>query len=175
MEVYMLQYRRLRITLGVVALLLLSFGAAAAKEHDTPKPPHGRDGHPPHGRPARLTWTPRRITQTVTAGQTVQLTASFVSSANINEARLVIPGQLGKVLKADSAKLTNITAGTPMTVTFTVSMPVTGSHSQGGIVLIRAGQRVIAQPLQIRLKVAKANDGSRDDTTEPSEPTPQRR
>ena len=170
----MFHYRRLLITLGVVALLLLSFGAAAAKEHDTPKLPHGRPGHPPHGRLARLTWTPRRITQTVTAGQTVQLTASFVSSANITEAIVIIPGQLGKVLKADSAKLTNITAGTPMTVTFTISMPANGSHSQGGVVLIRAGQRVIAQPLQIRLKVAKTNDGGRDDTTEPPEPTPHR-
>src|SRR6266542_4234367 len=29
------------------------------------------------GKPARLTWTPRRITHAVTAGQTIQLTATF--------------------------------------------------------------------------------------------------
>src|SRR5947207_1065295 len=103
----MSRYRRLIITLGVVALLLLTFGAAAARPIDEPKLPHGA-GHPPagKGKPAHLTWTPRRITQAITAGQTIQVTATFSSSADIAEARLVIPGGLGRVLKADTATLT---------------------------------------------------------------------
>src|SRR6266540_4884146 len=45
-EAPMSRYRQLIVTLGVVALLLLTFGAAAAKPNDTPKPPHGA-GHLP--------------------------------------------------------------------------------------------------------------------------------
>jgi hypothetical protein len=88
----MSRYRHLIITLGVVAMLLLTFGTAAARGNDTPKPPHGRASQPPagKGKPAHLYWTPRRITQAVTAGQIVQLSATFSSSADIAEATLVI-------------------------------------------------------------------------------------
>src|SRR5690348_8080488 len=93
-EAPMSRYRQLIATLGVVTLLLLTFGAAAAKPSDTPNLPHGSAGHllTGKGKPARLTWTPRRITQAVSAGQTIQLTATFSSSADIAAATLVIPG-----------------------------------------------------------------------------------
>ena len=57
----MSQYRHLIVTLGVVALLLLTFGAAAAKDNASLKRRHGAVGQPPtgKGKPARLTWTPR--------------------------------------------------------------------------------------------------------------------
>ena len=169
----MSRYRHLIITLGVVALLLLTFGAAAAKGNDKPKPPHGGTGQPPagKGKPAHLFWTPRRITQAVTAGQTIQVTATFSSSADIAEVTLVIPGGLGKVLKADTAKLTNIKAGTLTTVTFTVTMPANGAHTQGGVVQVRAGQRVLAQPLPILLTVAKGNNTGDEHTPKPNKPT----
>jgi len=170
----MSRYRHLIITLGVVALLLLTFGAAAARGNDKPKPPHGRAGQPPagKGKPARLTWSPRRITQAVTAGQTVQLSATFSSSADIAEATLVIHGGLGKVLKADIAKLTNIKAGTSTTVTFTVTMPANGAHTQGGVVQVRAGQRMLAHPLPILLTVAKGNGTGQDDAAKPAKIKP---
>ena len=168
----MSRYRRLIIALGVVALMLLSFGAAAAKPADEPKQPHGA-GHPPvgKGRPAHLTWTPRRITQAVTAGQTIQLTATFTSSADIAEATLVIPGGLGKVLKADNATLTAIKAGALTTVTFTVTMPAK-AHTQGGVVQVRAGQRMLAQPLPVLLTIANGSDTGQgqDDTPKPAKP-----
>jgi hypothetical protein len=148
-----------------VALLLLTVGAAAAKGNDTSKLPQDK------GKPARLTWTPRRITQVVTAGQTIQVSATFNSSADIAEATLVIPGGLGKVLKADSAKLTNIKAGTPTTVTFSVTMPATGAHTQGGVVQVRVGQRMFAQPLPILLTVAKSNGAGDNDTAKPAKPS----
>jgi hypothetical protein len=171
----MSQYRRLIITLGVIALLLLTFGAAAAKPNDKPKPPHGRAGHLPAGtgKPAHLTWTPRRIMQAVSAGQTIQVTATFSSSVDIAEATLVIPGGLGKVMKADTATLTTIKAGAPTTVTFTVTMPAK-AHTQGGVVQLRAGQRMLAQPLPVLLTVANGNDTGQDedDAAKPAKPKP---
>jgi hypothetical protein len=168
----MSQYRRLIITLAVVALLLLTIGAAAAKPNDKPKLPHGA-GQPPtsSGTPARLTWTPRRITQAVTAGQTIQLTATFTSSADIAEATLIIPGGLGTVLKADIATLTAIKAGALTTVTFTVTMPAK-AHTQAGVVQLRAGQRMLAQPLPVLLTVANGNDmgQDKDDAAKPAKP-----
>ena len=170
----MLHYRRLIITLGVIALLLLTFGATAAKGNDKPKPPHSGAGQPPTGRgkPARLTWTPGRLRQAVTAGQTLHVTATFTSSADITEATLVIPGGLGKVLKADTAKLTDIKAGALTTVSFTVTMPATAAHTQGGVVQVRAGQRMLARPLPVLLTVATstATGQDEDDTVKPAKP-----
>jgi hypothetical protein len=167
----MSRYRQLIATLGVVALLLLSVGAAAAKPKDTPKAPHGDAGQPPagKGKPARLTWTPGRISHAVTAGQTIQLMATFTSSTDIAEATLVIPGGLGKVLKADTAKLTNIKAGVLTTVTFSVTMPAK-AHTQGGVVQVRAGKRMLTRPLPVLLTVANGNDTGQDDTAKPAKP-----
>jgi len=165
----MSRYRHLFITLGVVALLLATFGAAAAKEN-TPESPHGK-GQPPagKGKPAHLTWTLRRVTQAVTAGQTIQFTATFSSSTDIAEATLVIPGGLGRVLKANTANLTNIKAGVPTTVTFTATMPAK-AHTQGGVVQVRVGQRLLAQPLSILLSVAQSNATGQDTTAKPDHP-----
>jgi hypothetical protein len=162
--------RHVLIILGVLAVLLLSFGTAAAKDNDKPKPPHGDTGQPlgGKGKPARLVWTPRRITQAVTAGQTIQVTATLSSSVDIAEATLVIPGGLGKVLKADTAKLTTIKAGTPTPVTFTITMPATGAHTQGGVVLVRTGRRMVAMPLSVLLTVP----GTTDQDDEPKSPKP---
>jgi hypothetical protein len=173
MEALMSQYRHLIVTLGVIVLLLLTFGAAAAKPKDTPKPPRDGAGQLPaaKGKPARLTWTPSRITHAVTAGQTVQFTATFTSSADIAEATLVIPGGLGRVLKADTVKLTNIKAGALTTVRFTVIMPAK-AHTQGGVVQVRAGRRMLAQPLPVLLTVANGNDTGQDedDAAKPAKP-----
>jgi len=169
----MSRYRQLIVILGVVTMLLLTYGAAAAKPNDRPKPPHGGAGHLPGstGKPARLIWTPGRVTHAVTAGQTIQLTASFTSSADIAEATLVIPGQLGRVIKADAAKLTDIKAGAVTTVTFTVTMPAK-AHTQGGVVQLRAGRRLLARPLPVLLTVANGNDTGQDadDTAKPAKP-----
>jgi len=169
----MSRYRRLIVTLGVVALLLLTFGAAAAKPKDTPKPPHGDTGQPlaGNGKPARLTWTPRRITQAVTAGQTIQITATFSSSTDIAEATFLIPGALGRVLKTDTAKLTNIKAGALTTVTFTATMPAK-AHTQGGVVQVRAGRRMLAQPLPVLLTVANGSDTGSEAGDAPKPPKP---
>jgi hypothetical protein len=83
---------------------------------------------------------------------------------------LVIPGGLGRVLKADTTTLTNIKAGTPTMVTFTVTMPVNGAHTQGGVVQIRTGQRVFAQPLPILLTVASDDESVGDDAAKPAKP-----
>jgi hypothetical protein len=168
----MSRYRRLIITFGAAALLLLTFGAAAARDNDTPKLPHGV-GQPPtgKGKPARLSWTPGRVTQAVTAGQTIRVTATFTSSADIAEAALVIPGGLGKVLKADSATLTNIKAGALTTVTFTVTMPSL-AHTQGGVVQVRVGRRMLARPLPVLLTVANGNDTGSDADDAPKSPKP---
>jgi hypothetical protein len=168
----MSRHRRLISIFGVVALLLLTVGAAAAKDNDSPKQPHGQVGRPSagKGKPAHLTWTPGRITQAVTAGQTVQVTATFSSSVDIAEATVVIPGALGRLLKANTTTLTNIKAGALTTVTFTVTMPANGAHTQGGVVQIRAGQRVLARPLHVLLTVANANDTGDDDAAKPAKP-----
>ena len=169
----MSRYRRLLSTLGAIVMLLLTVSAAAAKPNDKPKPPHGRAGHLPAGagKPAHLTWTPRRITQAVTAGQTIQVTATFSSSADIAEATVRIPGALGRVMTADTATLTNIKAGALTTVTFTVTMPAK-AHIQGGVVQVRAAGRMLARPLPVLLTVATGNDTERDedDAAKPAKP-----
>jgi hypothetical protein len=160
----MSRYRHLIVTIGVIALLLLSIGAAAAKGNDQPKPPQTK------GKPAHLTWTPGRIRQVVTPGQTIQVSATFSSSADIAAATLVIRGGLAKVLKANSSILTDIKAGTSTTLTFTATIPATGAHTLGGVVQLRAAGRILAQPLPVLLTVTKSNSASQGNTGKPAKP-----
>src|SRR4029079_14760125 len=125
--------RQLLIALGLVGLLLLGASAAGARE------PVDRPPHPPHpdapGRPGRIPWTPSRITQHLAAGQTVQVTANFISSTELHDVRLVVPGQLGNVIAITPADFDTVAADTPTTVTFTFTMPTQHAHNQGGVVL----------------------------------------
>jgi len=148
--------RRLIIALMLVGLLLLSVQAAAARACDDCDPPSGT--HPIRAgaanRLGRISWTPFRIVQSVAAGQTLQLTASFVSSSALHDLRLVIPGQLGQHVIVAPAHFDIVAANTPTSVTFTISMPMQHAHTLAGVVLVRMGQRVVSQPLPVRLVVA---------------------
>jgi hypothetical protein len=153
----MARTRRFLIALGLVGLLLLSVSAAAAREPDD-RPPH-----PPHpdapGRPGRITWTPFRITQQVAAGQTVRVTASFISSTELHDVRLVAPGQLGSLIAIAPAHFDTVAAHTATTVTFTFTMPTQHAHNQGGVVLVRSGQRVVSRPLHVWVGVSGTHSG----------------
>lgn len=158
----MVRPRRFLIALGLVGLLLLSVTAAAAREPERRSPPGGP--RPPHpGKPAA--WTPFRITQTVAAGQTVQMTASFVSSIELHDVRLVIPGGLGRFVTANPTQFATVAANTPTTVTFTIVMPVQGAHNQGGVVHLRSGQRLISRPLHVWVGVPGTPSNDADDDT----------
>ena len=165
----MARTRRLLIALGL-GLLLLSVSAAAAREPGD-RPPHGPP-HPPHpgapGRPGHITWTPSRITQQVAAGQTVQVTASFISSTELHDVRLVVPGQLGNLIAIAPADFDTVAADTPTTVTFTFTMPTQHAHNQGGVVLVRSGQRVVSQPLHVWVGVSASH--SNHDPGHPKHP-----
>lgn len=159
----MTPFRRILIALSITAALLLTIGGATAQSSAAPAPPR-----PTPRPPARLAWTPKRIAQPIAAGQTLQVSASFVSSANIAEATIMIPGDLGKFMKANNARLTNIKAGVPATVTFTVALPATKARAQSGIVQIRAAGRDLAEPLTVSLTVRPNNDTAPTRAPEPT-------
>jgi hypothetical protein len=49
-------------------------------------------------------------------------------------------------------------------------MPANDAHTQGGVVQVRVGQRMLAQPLPILLTVAKGNGTGQDDAAKPTKP-----
>jgi hypothetical protein len=152
----MVRTRQLLVALGLAGLLLFSASIAAAREYQDHRPPGG--AHPAHpGKPARpghITWAPFRIVQQVAASQTVQVTASFVSSTELHDVRLVVPGGLGRLITATPTHFDTVAANTPTAVTFTIAMPAQHAHNQGGVVLVRSGQRVISQPLHVWVGVS---------------------
>ena len=154
----MVRTRQLIIALGLVGLLLLSVSAAAAREAKD-RPPHPTHPSTP-ARPGHITWTPFRIVQQVAAGRTVQVTASFVSSTELHDLTLVIPGQLGNLITSAPAHFDTVAANTLTTVTFTIAMPAQQAHNQGGVVLVRSGQRVVSQPLHVWVGVSGTHSGN---------------
>jgi hypothetical protein len=144
------------IALGLVGLLLLSVTAAAAREPGRRPPPPAHRGKP-------TAWTPFRITQTVAAGQTAQVTASFVSSTELHDVNVVIPGGLGRIVTAAPAHFVTVAANTPTTVTFTITMVAQGAHTQGGVVHLRSGQRLVSLPLHVWVGVSGTPSDDADD------------
>ncbi|HNP69874.1 MAG TPA: hypothetical protein PKK15_02140 [Kouleothrix sp.] len=159
--------QRLLVTLGVVALLLLSISAVAAQgsaapqladTHATPRP----------NEPPRLAWTPGRFTQALAPGQSVQLTASFVSNVALSDVVVRVSGDVAKITTPSSTQFANIAAGVPTTLVFTISMPASRAQAQAGVVQVLSRQRVLGEPLQLIVSVRK-------DTDRTPAPTPTRK
>jgi uncharacterized membrane protein len=141
----MSRHRSFVVPLVVIALLILTVGAAAAKG--------GGKDHPKAKPKARITWSQPRVVQAVTPGQTSVVEVILTSSADLTNVTLRMPGGLGKVVKVEPAGFTSLNAGVATPVKLTINMPAQNAHSQAGVVQVRAGKRVIPASLKIKLAV----------------------
>jgi hypothetical protein len=153
----MSRYRSILIPLLLVTLLILSVGAASAKGGG------GGDGHP-KAKPAkaRITWSQARVVQTVTPGQTRIVEVTLTSSVDLTNVTLRVPEGLDRVMKVEPASFTSLKAGVATAVKLTISMPSQNAHSQGGVVQVRAGKRVIPASLKVKLTVPNPVDAAED-------------
>lgn len=142
----MSRHRRLIASLVLLGILLLTVGAAAAK--DRPNKPH-------HDAP-RITWSARKIEQTLAPGQSATMTASFTSTVDLQNVTLNVPGRLAKVMTVSPASFAAVSANTATQVTLTISVPSAWKGNVAGVVQVRAGKRVVAQLLNVRVTVPKA-------------------
>ncbi len=153
----MSRYRPVIVSLLLVALLILTVGAAAAKGGG------GGKGHL-KAKPAkaRITWSQPRIIQSVTPGQIGVVEVTLTSSADLTNVTLWVPGGLGRVVKVEPASFTSLKAGVATPVKLTISMLSRNAHSQGGVVLVRAGWRAIPASLKVKLMVSNPADTAED-------------
>ena len=150
----MSRYRPVLIPLLLVTLVLLTVGSAAAQGGG------GGKGHP-KGKPAkaRIIWSQPRVIQTMTLGQTAEVKMTLMSSADLANVTLRVPGGLGRVVKVEPASFAQLKAGVATPVTLTIRMPSQNAHSQGGVVQVRSGMRALPHALKVKL-VVPAQDES---------------
>jgi len=153
----MSRYRPVIVPLLLVALLILTVGAATAKGGD------GSNGHP-KAKPtkARITWSQPRIIQAVTPGQISVVEVTLTSSVDLTKATLRVPGGLGRVVKTEPASFASIKAGVATSVKLTITMPSQNAHRQGGVVQVRAGRRVVPVSLKVKLTVPRPTSQAAD-------------
>ena len=139
-------------------MMLLAGTSASAGALLKPKgdsPSTAKEG----ARKARITWNPVRVIRTVQAGQTLQVEATFTSSADLAQVTVRVPGGLGRFVTVAPTSFASVKAGTPTKVTLTVTMPAEQAYSQGGVVQLRAGKRNLPQALKVQLNPG-ASDGT---------------
>ena len=138
---------RLLPLLLVACLLLAGAGAAAkGKGNGSAKKPQ-----------ARLTWTPARLAQTVSPGQTVSVTADVSSTVDIDNLTLAPTGGLAGMVTVAPASL-SLKAGVSATVTLTISAPSAGAHSQGGSIKAKLGKRSLPGSLKVKITVPGSDE-----------------
>ena len=166
----MVRARRLLTAMALLGLLALTVGAAAAKDKDRP----GKPGEPP--RAAQITWSVPRVVQQVAGGTETTVEVSFTSSADLEKVTLRVLGGLGRSLKVEPAAWDKVAANTPVAVRLTFAAPSKlGRGALGGVVQVRAGQRVLGQPLPVRA-VFRAGDDSGQPAPKPTpKPKPRQR
>jgi hypothetical protein len=143
--------RPILATLLLVGLLLLTSGSVTAKEGG----PGKGSGKPSK---ARITWSTPLIEQAVSPGQSVDVTVTLTSSADLTNVTLQVPGSLHRIVAIEPTSIASLKAGVATPVKLTISMPATGAHNQGGVVQVRAGQRNVPAGLHIKLTVPGTSD-----------------
>jgi|GEM_PF-3801459 len=143
------------LTLVILTVALAVSVAAKPNRPPTKKPPH-----------ARVTWSVPRIEQTLAPGTTIRLQVTMVSSADLSDVTLRVPGGLGRVLTVEPTSIASVKAGVVTPVTLTVSMPLARAHSQGGVVQVRAGNPAVPSPLKVKIRVPGTENEADNDVEE---------
>jgi hypothetical protein len=147
--------RTLLATLVVVGSLFLTSGGAAAKEGGPGRGP-GKQQKP------HLTWSTPRLEQTVSPGQTVEVSVTLTSSADLTNLTFQVSGGLREMLTVEPTSTTSLKAGVATPVKLIITMPATGAHNQGGVIQVRAGQRNLPSAFKVKLTVPGTAEESED-------------
>lgn len=107
------------------------------------------------GPPAKVKWSQHPVTATIPAGGTFSTTVSFTSTKNLSNVTLRLTPSLRGTTTVTPTTFATITAGVPYTIEIDVAIPVsTTRHAFNGVLTVREGHRALANPLQLRFKVA---------------------
>ena len=147
-----------RMVLGGLALLAI-FAVALQSAGADHKP--GSKDHA-NGSKRCISWSVRRVVQTVAAGQTVKAPAvSFTTSCDLSDVELRLPAGLARVATIKStmpASPASLKAGTTVALEIEFKAPATNAHSQGGALHVRSGKRNLGQPLHLKMSVPGTDD-----------------
>lgn len=130
-----------RATILVLALVAVGVGIAVS---------------PLRARPT-ITWTPRSLTETVIAGETVTVPVSFISSENLTDLKVRVVPELADVVSVTPTHLDVVRAGEEavLTVIFAPSVTALPKSHNGTIQLreIEVPSHIYSKPLPVNLTV----------------------
>jgi hypothetical protein len=150
-EYTMFRFRHFTSLLLIACMAMLLVSTAAANP--------GRGTRPGKSIPrkARVTWTPKKVQQTLSPGQTTTLVATFTSSTDLENVSLRVPGNLARVVTLSPTRFANIKAGEPVKVNVSIAMPAENAKNISGSVQVWVGnKRNVATPLSIIVKLPEA-------------------
>lgn len=159
----MVRARRLWVSLLLAALMAVMVSAVGAAPGQQGK------GKGPKEK-ARMTWSVKRVEQSLAAGATGNATVSLTSNIDVANVTLRIPGGLGRITKVTPAGPFNLKANTPVNVTLTMTVPATAVESQGGVVQVLASGRNMPDSLKVHVRLpGDVDDDANDDNTKEKE------
>ena len=142
----MVRSRRLWVSLLLAALMAVMASAVGAAPGQQGK------GKGPKEK-ARMSWSVKRVEQSLAAGATGNATVTLTSNIDVANVMLRIPGGLGRITKVTPAGPFNLKANTPVTVMLTMTMPANAVESQGGVVQVRVGGRNMPDSLKVHVQL----------------------
>ena len=136
----------------VLALLSVVFQPVASAEKRDDK-----------GSKARLTWSTRKVQETLAAGTSKTVTVTFTSSGDLADVQLRVSGGLARFVTVSPGTVASVKANTPVSVQIVMQVPADKAHDQGGVIQVRAGKRNMGKPLQVKIDVPGDDDEDEDE------------
>ncbi|MCL4553210.1 MAG: hypothetical protein M1305_06645 [Candidatus Marsarchaeota archaeon] len=104
------------------------------------------------GPPAKIKWSQRVVTETMTAGSTMTASVTFTSTKDIATPVLSIRPKHSTFLQVSDFP-TTIIANTPYTITLTMTVPTDTARKAFNAAIFVKNRHTLAWPLKVRVKV----------------------
>jgi hypothetical protein len=102
-----------------------------------------------------VTWSPSSLELTVQAGQSTSAIASFTASKKLTSVKITANPGISGFVTPSPASLSSVNAGTPVSVSLSVSVPLgTAPGDYDGVVQVSAAGKNQAKPLPVTLHVS---------------------
>ena len=155
----MVRSRRMLVSLLLAALLAITASVVGA----APGPQAKRKVNGPKAK-ARMTWSVKRVEQTINAGESGTVAVTLTSNVDVVNVSLRVPGGLGRVTTVSAAGVAqgspfSLKANSPVTITLAFTVPANAVESQAGVVQVLVGGRNTPESLKVFVRLPGNADG----------------
>ena len=149
------------IMLAATAVVTLALATAAFASPPVPK----KEKPTSVGKPAHVTWTPRVVSGTIAAGETLTATVTFTLTRPITNPVFVVVPRHRVEVDTSGVPTETLAANTPYTITITASPPeeYKGARFNAVVKLKEQGsRRMLSSPLPVRIRVERGAEAQED-------------